>query len=280
MKPGGPGSPPVGLGDLKQTEVRLALGCLAAMIVLHLYRVRIGILLSIVATTVAGVSLGVVKMPDATASWPDLSPIFWKLDIAGALETSFLPIILTIFVLDFVDGIGTLLGLSDRAGLLDENGRLPEIEKPLLVDSLSTVGASLLGTTTSGPFIESATGIEAGGRTGLTSVVTALCFLPALFFAEYVTCVPAFAYGPALVLVGIFMFASVSGINFSDDTESIPAVATIGLMIFTYNIGQGITVGLLLYPTLKLLRGRVREVSGGLWVLAALSAAYYVTLAF
>src|SRR5690606_4828357 len=128
-------------------------------------------------------------------------PIFLELDIAGALSISFVPVILTIFILDFVDGIGTLVGLSARAGFLDEKGNLPDIDRPLLVDSLSTVGASLLGTTASGPFIESATGIEAGGRTGLTAVITALCFLLALFFAPLLASVPPWAYGPALVFV-------------------------------------------------------------------------------
>ncbi len=182
---------------------------------------------------------------------------------------------LTIFIMAFVDTMGTLLGVSARAGLLDEKGNLPHIERPMLADALSTMFAPLVGTTTSGAFIESATGVEAGGRTGLTAVVTALAFAAALFFSPFVASIPAQAYGPALVIVGLLMLEPITKISFADFTELIPAFAVVALMSFTYNIGIGITAGFVLYPFCKLVAGRSREIKPGLWVLAALSLLFF-----
>jgi AGZA family xanthine/uracil permease-like MFS transporter len=134
----------------------------------------------------------------------------------------------------------------------------------------------LIGTTTSGAFIESATGIESGGRTGLTAVVTALCFAGTLFFAPFISAIPPQAYGPALIIVGLLMLAPITRIHFDDFTELIPAFAVVALMSFTYNIGIGMTAGFVLYPFCKLVAGRVKEVRSGLWVLAALSLLFFV----
>jgi AGZA family xanthine/uracil permease-like MFS transporter len=172
--------------------------------------------------------------------------------------------------------MGTLIGLSARAGFLDEKGNLPEIEKPMLVDALATTLSPILGTSTSGAFVESATGIEAGGRTGLTAVVTALLFAAALFFSPFVTAIPAQAYGPALIIVGLFMLAPIVKINFDDFTESIPAFAVVVLMCFTFNIAVGITAGFVLYPLCKLVAGRIREVRPGLWLLTGSSVLFFV----
>ena len=146
----------------------------------------------------------------------------------------------------------------------------------MLVDALSTSFAAAIGTTTSGAFIESATGVEAGGRTGLTSVVTALCFAGALFLSPFVASIPPQAYGPALIVVGLLMLAPIRKIPFDDFTELIPAFTVVALMSFTYNVGVGITAGFVLYPFCKLVSGRVREVRPGLWVLAALSLLFFV----
>jgi AGZA family xanthine/uracil permease-like MFS transporter len=176
----------------------------------------------------------------------------------------------------FVDTMGTLIGVSARAGLLDESGNLPEIEKPMLADALSTVVAALLGTTTAGAYIESATGIEEGGRTGFTAIVVALLFLLALLFAPLLTAVPPHAYGPALMLVGTFMLQSVTRLDLDDYSEFIPAFVTIVLMIFTFNVGVGITAGFVIYPLLKTISGKIKEVPAALWVLAGASFAFYV----
>jgi AGZA family xanthine/uracil permease-like MFS transporter len=185
-------------------------------------------------------------------------------------------VVLTIFVMAFVDTVGTLIGLSARAGLLDENGNLPDIERPMLAYALATTVAPLLGTTTTGAYIESAAGIEEGGRTGFSSLVVALLFLLSLFLAPLLTAVPPHAYGSVLVVIGSFMIAPVTRIDFRDLTELIPASLTISLISFTYNIGVGMTAGPIAYPLIKLLAGRAREVPPGLWVLAVLSLSFFV----
>jgi AGZA family xanthine/uracil permease-like MFS transporter len=163
-----------------------------------------------------------------------------------------------------------------RAGLLDEKGNLPQIERPMLTDAIATGVAALLGTTTTGAYIESAAGIASGGKTGLTSVVVAALFVLSLFFTPLFTSVPACAYGPALIVVGLLMLEPVRKIPFDDYTELVPAFVTIVLMVFTFNIGIGMTAGFVVYPLLKLLAGRWREVSGGMWFLGLLSLCFFL----
>jgi len=146
----------------------------------------------------------------------------------------------------------------------------------MMVDALSMIFAALVGTSTSGAFIESATGVEAGGRTGLTAVVTAICFLGTLFFSPFISAIPPQAYGPALIVVGLLMLSPITRIRFDDFTELIPAFAVVALMSFTYNVGIGITAGFVLYPFCKLVSGRVGEIKPGLWVLAGLSLLFFV----
>ncbi len=176
----------------------------------------------------------------------------------------------------FVDTVGTLIGLSARGGLLDEEGNLPEIEKPMLADAAANLIAPLLGTTTTGAYIESAAGITEGGRTGFTAVVVAGLFFLALFFSPVLTAVPPHAYGTALIVTGIFMISPITRIDFSDFSELVPSFLTIVLMVFTFNIGVGMTAGLLAHPLLKTISGRYREVPAGMWVFAALSLLFYI----
>jgi AGZA family xanthine/uracil permease-like MFS transporter len=176
----------------------------------------------------------------------------------------------------FLDTLGTLIALGLRANLLDEKGNLPDIEKPMMTDALSTIVASLLGTTTAGAYIESATGIAAGGKTGLTAVVVSLLFLMALFFAPFLSAVPSFAYGPSLIIVGALMIAPITRLKFDDFSETLPVFCIIVMISFTYNIGIGMTAGFLVYPLFKILGGRADELKPGLWVLAALSLMFYV----
>jgi AGZA family xanthine/uracil permease-like MFS transporter len=207
---------------------------------------------------------------------PDPSPIFLKLDILGALSWGLFSAILTIFVMAFLDTLGTLIALAFRANLLDENGNLPEIEKPMMTDAISTVVASLLGTTTTGAYIESATGIAAGGKTGLTAVVVAVLFLLTLFFAPFLSVIPAFAYGPSLIIVGVLMIAPITKLKFDDFSEVVPVFCIIVMMSFTFNIGIGMTAGFVVYPLFKTLAGRINEVKPGLWVLAVLSLLFFL----
>jgi len=200
----------------------------------------------------------------------------FKLDISGALTWGFFSVILTVFVMDFVDTIGTLIGLAYSANLLDENGNMPEIEKPMLADSLATIVGSLLGTTTTGTYIESATGIEAGGRSGLTAVVTAFLFLSALFLGPLFIAIPAYAYGPALIIVGLLMMSPLTKLKFNDLSDSIPVFGIIILMSFTYNLGIGMTAGFILFPLFKIFAGKTEELNLGLWLLAVLSLLFFI----
>ena len=285
---GTPGAP-VHVGNLHDPKVLLALVAFAVMILLMLKKVRGAILFGILGITGlaivlqmvgAGISAGslhLIELPHRLVSLPpDLSPIFLKLDVHGALSWGFFSVLLTVFVMDFVDTMGTLIGLSYRAGLLDDQGNLPQIEKPMLCDALATTAGALLGTTTTGAYLESAAGIEAGARSGLASVFTALLFLSALFFSPFLTIVPAYAYGPALMIVGMLMLSPIQRIDFTDLTEVVPVFVTIMLMSFTYNLGIGMTAGFVTYPLLKIASGNAREISSGLWGLFAMSLLFFI----
>jgi len=273
---GSPGAP-VHVGDLTAAGNILAVACFLLICFLMIRKVKAAFLIGIIVVTALAMILKVSETPSAFVSMPpDLGPIFLQLDIRAALTWGFFSVILTVLVLDFVDTTGTLLGLSYKAGLLDEKGNLPEMEKPMVCDSLATVVGSLLGTTTAGVYLESAAGIEAGGRSGFTAVVTAFLFLMTMFFAPLLTAVPACAYGPALVMVGLLMMAPIVKLNFGDLTEAVPAFCVIIMMCFTFNLGIGITAGFVMYPTMKLFAGRIREVAAGMWVLAAMSALFFV----
>jgi len=273
----GSAAAPVRTGHLTATAVLVAIFGFLLMAVLMIRRFPAAILIGILVTTFVAFATGITHAPSSFVSMPpSLAPIAFQLDIRSVLHWGFFPVILTVFIMAFVDTMGTLIGLSARAGFLDDQGNLPQIERPMMADALSTTFGALIGTTTSGAFIESATGIEAGGRTGLTAFVTALCFVGTLFFAPFIGAIPAQAYGPALIIVGLLMLAPITRIQFDDFTELIPAFAVVALMSFTYNIGIGMTAGFVLYPFCKLVAQRTKEVKPGLWVLAALSLLFFV----
>jgi adenine/guanine/hypoxanthine permease len=273
---GVPGAP-VRTGALTSGPVLVAVFGFLLMSLLIIRKVPGAILLGIVVTAVAAFVTGVAPAPQHIVSMPpSVMPIVWQIDLRGALTWGAFPIVLTIFIMAFVDTMGTLIGLSARAGFLDKNGNLPQIERPMLVDALACVFSPVVGTSTSGAFVESATGIEAGGRTGLTALVVAVCFAASLFFAPLVAAIPAQAYGPALMIVGLFMLAPIVKIDFGDYTESIPAFAVVALMCFTFNIAVGISAGFVLYPFCKVVAGKYKELRPGLWVLTGLSVLFFV----
>ena len=230
---------PVSIGKITSPEVLLALFAFFLMGVVMIRKIKGGIIIGILGTTLLafglkalGVALPSVVYPHSFFSKPpSLAPIAFQFDFAAVFTIGFLPILLTVFLMDFVDTIGTLIGVSARAGFLDEEGNLPEIEKPMLADAVATIVGACCGTTTSGSYIESAAGIEEGGRTGFTALVTAILFLLALFLTPILTAIPKCAYAPALIIVGILMIDSVKNINFSDKTELIPSFLAICLMI-------------------------------------------------
>ncbi len=273
---GSPGAP-VRPGHLTSGSVLLAIFGFLLMTVLSIRRFPAAILTGVLASALLAFLTGVAEAPHAWISRPpSLEPVFLKLDLQSIFTWGFFPIVLTIFVMAFVDTMGTLIGVSARAGLLDKEGNLPQIERPMMADALATTFAALVGTTTSGAYIESATGVEAGGRTGLTAIVTALCFAGTLFFAPFISAIPAQAYGPALIFVGLLMLTPITRIPFDDLTEVVPAFGVIVLMTFTYNVGIGMTVGFILYPFCKLVAGRLKEVRPALWVLTVLSLLFFI----
>ena len=274
---------PVKIGAFHDPHVLLAIAGFLLIALLLMRRVPGAILIGIAATAVAGVACGFATAPAGLTAMPftgdyTLAPIALHLDIAGVLQVSFLPVLLTLVLMSFLDTLGTLVGVGAAGGMLDKDGNFPQVERPMMVDALSCVFASLVGTSTSGAYIESATGIREGARTGLAAIVTALLFLAALFFLPLVAPLQQsrYAYGPALIAVGMLMVGSMRKIDFDDLTEALPAFACITLMVFTYNIANGLTAGLVVYPLTKIAAGRARELNWGAVVLAALCLTYFL----
>jgi AGZA family xanthine/uracil permease-like MFS transporter len=274
---------PVKIGDLRQPQVLLAVFGFVVIAVLTCWNLRGAVLLGIVLTAALGYLLGQGQAPERVAALPfigdyDLAPVALHLDVPGVLRLSFLPVLLTLFLMSFLDTLGTLVGVGAAGGMLDDKGNFPHLERPMLVDALSCVFSALVGSSTSGAFIESAAGVRAGARTGLAAVTVALLFALSLFFIPLVAPLQQlkYAYGPALIAVGVMMMGSVSKIDFADPTEAVPAFATIVMMLFTYNIANGLTAGLILYPLVKLAAGRWRDLNAGSALLGAACLVYYV----
>ena len=274
---------PVKIGNLHNPEVLLAIAGFLLMTVLLFRRVHGALLIGIAVTAAVGCMFGFGKMPMGVMAWPfgmeyNLGQIAFQLDISGVLRLSFLPVLLTLFLMSFLDTLGTLVGVGATGDMLDEKGNFPDIERPMVVDAMTCMFSGLVGTSTSGAYIESATGIREGARTGLASVVTAGLFTVSLFFIPLVTPLQhlRYAYGPALIAVGVLMIGSIRKINFDDLTELVPAFVTIVMMLFTYNIANGLTAGLVVYPIIKLAAGRWRELNAGTVVLSSLCLVYYL----
>jgi AGZA family xanthine/uracil permease-like MFS transporter len=272
----------VKLGNLRDPRVLLAVGGFLLTVALLCRKVPGALLIGMAVTAVGGYFAGVGAKPSAVVAMPfvgeyDLAPIAFQLDIAGVLQVSFLAVLLTLFLMSFLDTLGTLTGVGAAGGMLDSRGNLPDAERPMLVDAVACMFAATIGSSTSGAYIESAAGVREGARTGLAAVVTGLLFAVALFFIPLVQPLQSlgYVYGPALVAVGVLMFGSVRKIDFDDFTEAAPAFVVVVMMVFTYNIANGLTAGLIVHPLLKLVAGRAREITGGGAVLALACGAYY-----
>jgi AGZA family xanthine/uracil permease-like MFS transporter len=277
---------PVKIGDLRAPQVQMAVAGFLVMATFLCWRVKGAMLLGIILTATAGYALGLARAPTALTALPfqgeyDLRRIAFHLDLKGVLfddtmsfRLGLLPVLLTLFLMSFLDTLGTLVGVGAAADMLDERGRFPQVERPMLVDAVACMFSALAGSSTSGAYIESAAGIRDGARTGLAAVTTALLFAVALFFMPLFEPLQQlrYAYGPALIAVGVLMVGSVVKIDFTDLTEAIPAFTTIVMMVFTFNIGNGLTAGLLVYPLLKVAAGRWRDLHSGsiAWGLIAL----------
>lgn len=262
----------VSIGPLTKPVV-IGLLALVLITILELRKVKGSILIGIAAATVAGALLGEISMPDtAVSAPPSLMPIAFKLDIIGALRWGLLGAIFSFMFVDLFDSIGTIVACSYEAGHVEEDGTIKNIDKILEADAVATVAGALLGTSTTTTYIESASGIADGARTGLSSVVTGLLFLAALFFAPLIGVVPGFATAPALVIVGVFMFRNIRQIDFSDMKDAVPAFLTMILMPLTFSIATGLTVGFLSYIIIAVFNGGLKKISPVMWVVGLLSA--------
>jgi len=262
----------VGLGDMGSPAVLIAMGGIVVTAVLLALKVKGALLIGIFVATVAGLPLGVTHMPEGNlvGAPPSLSPIFFKFEFSEIFTLDMLIVLFTFLFVDMFDTVGTLVGVSDKAGMLTKDGKVPRVKQALFADSIGTTVGAMLGTSTVTTYVESASGVAEGGKTGLTALTTAGLFLVALFFAPLFTMVPAAATTAALVLVGFFMMSPILKINFDDFTEAIPAFITIIIMPLTYSIAEGIVFGMLSYVFLKLLTGKVKDVSVVMIVLAVL----------
>lgn len=246
-------------GQLAMPGLLAILG-FAVIIALHRKHNPLAFLAGIAVVTVCAWLRGDVHMPAQIFSMPDFSSTFFKMDAMGALKLTFVPTILTILFIDLFDSLSTFVGVSYSAGLVDKDGRPQNLREGLIVDALATAGAGLAGTSSGTAFIESSAGIEAGGRTGMTAVFCALCFLPCFFLAPLVGIVPAYATAPVLIYVGILMFKNISAIHFERIENLIPAFLTIILIPLTFSITHGIIWGFLSHIGLYILVGRRKEV--------------------
>ena len=265
------------LGDMGQAQVLLAGAGFMLIAGLATQRIPGAIIIGVLAVTVLAVLIGLQSLEGFAAPPPSLELTLFKMDLAGAFTLASMAMMLALLLVTVLDTAGTLIGVSRQAGLLDEQGRLPRLRPALLADSSATMIGAVLGTSTTTAYIESAAGVEEGGRTGLTAIVVGVLFLLSLFLAPLAKTVPLYATAPALVFVAFLMAKSLGAIEWHDPTEYIPALMIAVLMPLTYSIATGIGLGFIAYVVLKLVAGRYREIDAAVAVIAA---AFLLKLAF
>ena len=268
----------VALGDLVSFEPLVCIFAFVIIAALSARQVRGAVIIGILAATAVGWMFGNVEIDGFVAMPPSPAPVFLQLDIAAALQWSMVTVILSMLIVDVFDTAGTLIGVATRANLIGADGRLPRLRKALLSDSTATVVGAVAGTSSTTSYIESAAGVEAGGRTGLTAVVCGLLFLACLFFAPLAQSVPAYATAAALLFVACLMARSLADIEWHDITESAPAVVTAIAMPLSFSIAEGIGLGFITYILIKLVSGRARDCSPAAYVIAVIFALKYVFL--
>jgi adenine/guanine/hypoxanthine permease len=260
------------LGDLKQWPAVLCLLGFVLIVALNARNILGGTLLGMLAVTIIGLPLGLAQYTGIVAPPPSLAPTFLALDFSRLGELTFLIVVFSFLFVDLFDNAGTLIGVAHRAGLLDKDGNLPRMKQALLADSFAAMFGALIGTSTTTSYIESAAGVSAGGRTGLTAAFVALFFLLALFFSPLAGMVPAYASAAALLYVACIMAHGLAEIDWTDITESAPAVVAAVSMPLTYSIATGIGLGFITYALAKVIAGRFNEAKPAVLVLAVIFA--------
>lgn len=266
----------VTLGHVGNVQTLLSCAGFVVMAALSARGISAAVLIGVLATAIAGIPFGLTHFSGLVSMPPSLAPTFLQMDIHGALGLGIVSIVLTFFLVDLLDNAGTLIATTHRAGLMNPDGTVPRLRQALTADSGGAVLGSLLGTSTVTSYVESAAGIQVGGRTGLTALTTGVLFLLTQVFAPLATSVPGFATAPALVFVACLMARALRDVNWDDMTDFLPAVVTAIAMPLTYSIATGIGLGFIVFAAVKTLAGRPREVGGAVWLIALASAARFV----
>ncbi len=268
----------VALGSFSEPAVILSIIGFLITSVLVILNVKGGMLLGIIATTLIGIPMGVTNFNGVMSTPPSIEPIFCQFEWSQILSWDMVAIVFTFLFIDMFDTIGTVVGVSVKSGMVDKDGNVDGINKVLMADAVATVAGAVFGTSTTTTYIESASGVSEGGRTGLTSFTIAVCFAIALMFSPLFLAIPGAATGPVLFIVGVMMASPVRDIDWSDYSEAIPAFVTMLLMPLAYSISDGIMLGMITYTLLNALAGKLKKVSVMMWILAVLFILRYVLI--
>ncbi len=272
------GSTLVNLGDLKSnTSILFIIGLIltSALVVL---KVKGGILIGMLATAIIGIPFGITKFTGVVAMPESIAPIFCQFEWNQILSWDMLVVVFTFLFIDMFDTIGTVVGVSVKSGMIDKEGHVDGISKILMADAVATTAGACFGTSTTTTYIESASGVAEGGRTGLTSFVIAACFAIALLFSPIFLAIPSAATGAVLVIVGVMMMSPVGNIDWSDYSEAIPAFITAVMMPLSYSIAHGILLGMISYVVINAIGGKFKKISVTMWVLAVLFLLRYILM--
>jgi AGZA family xanthine/uracil permease-like MFS transporter len=255
------------LGNFKDIETLLAAIGFLLILVLAVRKVVGAIIIGVLAVTISGLLLGLIQFNGIVSSPPDLKPILLKLDILGAIDVAMISVIISFLFVNLFDTAGTLLGVASRANLIDDSGKIINLDKALKADSTASVAGSFLGCSPVTSYVESSAGVEAGGRTGLTAITIGMFFLIAIFFSPIASMVPSYATAGALVYVAILMLGGMERLDWSDNTELLPALIMIVMIPLTFSIANGIAIGFISYVVLKLAARKRADISMGAWFL-------------
>ena len=260
----------ISMGNITSGTALLGMIGLVVTSLLLVKGVRGALLFGILITTLIGIPMGITKFDGIFSTPPSIETIFWQFEWHNIFTKEMIVVVFTFLFVDMFDTIGTLVGVTTKAGMMDKNGKIPHLKQAFMVDAIGTTAGAMLGTSTITTFVESASGVGEGGRSGLTAFVTAVCFLLSLFFAPFFLSVPGAATAPVLILVGLMMMSSVLKVNFADYSEAIPAFICIIFMPLAYSISDGIVLGMISYVLINLLTGKYKKLTIGMYILAAI----------
>jgi AGZA family xanthine/uracil permease-like MFS transporter len=266
------------MGNFKNIETLLASIGFLLILILAIRKVTGAIIIGVLTVTISGLLLGLINFNGFVSSPPDLMPTLMKLDIIGALDVAMVSVIISFLFVNLFDTAGTLLGVASRANLIDESGKIKNLDRALKADSTASVAGSFFGCSPVTSYVESSAGVEAGGRTGLTAITVGAFFLIAIFFSPLASIVPSYATAGALVYVAILMLSGMEKLDWSDNTELLPALVMIIMIPLTFSIADGISIGFIVFIILKIFSGNLSKISLGAWFLTIIFIAKYVYL--